>query len=305
MVSFKHQGLCKLLGERPVSAQVLLQMVPGVELPGNLEIVPGPETIRELQLPEYAADVVVAHRRTTHGKPEEAFVFEVQLRPDDDKRRSWPIHVAGSAARLGCPTSLVVLATNERTARWASVPIDVGRGRMVLEPFVVGPQQIPRMLEPDEARACPELATLAVMVHGHQPESKRLGRNAIEAVLAKPEECDTLLLELILGSLPGHTLREIEDEMELHTTPLLSNWSKQRIAKGRKEGRQEARQEALRLVLDTRGLELSPEQRARIEQCNNSRQLDAWLRRAVTAQSVEQMFHTERRARARVRVAVP
>ena len=61
-----------------------------------------------------------------------------------------------------------------------------------------------------------------------------------------------------------------EDEMELHSEPLLSNWSKQRIALGRLKGRREA----ILLVLETRGLSPTATQRERIEECTSVRSLD-------------------------------
>lgn len=192
----------------------------------------------------------------------------------------------------------MVITTNERTARWAANPIDLGRSKATLQPLVIGPRQIPSMLEPHEARACPELATLAVIVHGRRPGSKRLGKFALDVVLerlANGHSEDRLLLELILGSLPVGTLQEIEAEMELNIdTPLLSAWSKRRIAKGRalglKEGRHEGRREALLLVLRSRGLVPTAAQRQRIEGCTEARQLAAWLRRAARVESVAQLL---------------
>jgi hypothetical protein len=211
--------------------------------------------------------------------------------------QSWPVHLAGTRARLRCPTTLVVITTNERTARWAAKPIDLGRTQATLQPLVIGPGQIPRMLELREARACPELATLAVLVHGRRPGSKRLGRIALEVVLerlAKGHTEDRLLMELIVGSLPKHTLREIEVDMDLNTAPLLSWWSKERIAKGRrqglKEGRLDGRQQALLLVLRSRGLRPTPAQRRCIEGCTEPRQLATWLRRAARVESVAQLL---------------
>jgi hypothetical protein len=216
---------------------------------------------------------------------------------------SWPVHLAGTRARLRCPTTLVVITTNERTARWAAKPIDLGRTQATLQPLVIGPRQIPRTLELREARACPELATLAVLVHGRRPGSKRLGRIALEVVLerlAKGHTEDRLLLELIVGSLPKRMMREIEVEMDLNTAPLLGWWSKERIAKGRrqglKEGRrdglQEGQQQALLLVLRSRGLVPTPAQRRRIESCTEPRQLAAWLRRAARVDSVAQLLES-------------
>jgi flagellar biosynthesis/type III secretory pathway protein FliH len=117
---------------------------------------------------------------------------------------------------------------------------------------------------------------------------------------------------LVFLSLSSETLREIDDEMELHTTPttpttpLLSKWSKERIAQGRaqgkreglqrglqqgrRHGRQEGRRQALVLVLGSRGLVPTAAQMRRIESCTSSQQLDAWLRRAAAAESVAQLF---------------
>jgi flagellar biosynthesis/type III secretory pathway protein FliH len=97
-------------------------------------------------------------------------------------------------------------------------------------------------------------------------------------------------------------LREIEDEVEPYTPPLLSKWSKERIAqgraqgkreglqRGRRDGQHEGRQQALVLVLGSRGLVPTAAQMRRIQSCTSSRQLDAWLRRAAAAESVAQLL---------------
>ena len=109
--SFKHQGLCKLFGERPECVPNLLRTLLGIDLPADVRLVPAPELIREREVPDHSADVVLANRRATDDRSLEAFVFEMQLRPDAYKRWSWPIHVTGLRARLSCPTTLVVVAT--------------------------------------------------------------------------------------------------------------------------------------------------------------------------------------------------
>ena len=43
---------------------------------------------------------------------------------------------------------------------------------------------------------------------------------------------------------------------------------------------------SLLLVLEQRGLPVSKAERARIQECGDTDQLDAWLRRALTAESV-------------------
>jgi hypothetical protein len=199
-----------------------------------------------------------------------------------------------------------VITCNERTARWAAEPIDLGRGQMVLRPLVIGPRQIPHMLELADARRYPELAALAVVVHGRRGGSKRLGRNAIKAVMERVRKGrgrDTLLLDLIMAFLSKAALHELEDEMELQLPPRFSKFAKQHFAEGLQEGRQEGRQQALSLVLGSRGLTLTPAQRRRVALCKDPEQLDGWLQRAGTIKRIEELFDAKQPARARRRVA--
>jgi len=59
---------------------------------------------------------------------------------------------------------------------------------------------------------------------------------------------------------------------------------------GEREGRAQGEANALLAILQTKGLLLTEEQRQRIVSCSDVEQLDAWVRRAVTATSVEELF---------------
>ncbi|NPC85899.1 hypothetical protein HPC49_47905, partial [Pyxidicoccus fallax] len=59
---------------------------------------------------------------------------------------------------------------------------------------------------------------------------------------------------------------------------------------GLQEGLQEGEKRALLEVLDARGLEVDAEARQRILECTRPAQLKSWLRRAVTAKSVQELF---------------
>ena len=324
--SFQHQGICKLISERPELLLELIPTEPGQTVPDAVELLPGPETIREIRYPEHNVDATVVLRKTSEGKLVEALVTEVQLRPDEDKRWTWPIHVAGTRARLGCPTTLVVITDDEHTARWAAQPIDLGRGRMVLQPIVIGPDRIPRDLDLEAVRRQPELATLAVMMHGMKPGSKRLSAATLMVVkegLDKGEKRYSLLMDLITGCLDEGTLQELEAEMEAQGSVPLGWFAQKHYFKGvdegreqgrdvglqegrltgLKEGRQEGRQEGLRqaiaLVLVSRRLMPSPAQIERVNRCNDDGQLQAWLQRACEVVTVEQLFEPQRPTSAR------
>jgi hypothetical protein len=130
MPSRKHQRLVVLLTEHPQLFVELVRLCSGLDVPGDLELLPGPETVRFPTTQRVGDGVVVVRRRESSNC--EAFVLEVQLEKDEEKRTAWPAYVVGTAARLRCPTTLVVVTPSERVARWAAKRIDVGRGRMVL-----------------------------------------------------------------------------------------------------------------------------------------------------------------------------
>ncbi|MGH3874653.1 MAG: hypothetical protein ACRDSR_24660, partial [Pseudonocardiaceae bacterium] len=61
-------------------------------------------------------------------------------------------------------------------------------------------------------------------------------------------------------------------------------------AKGRTEGRAEGKAGAVLGFLDARGVDISADARTRITECGDLDQLDIWIRRAVTADSIHDLF---------------
>src|SRR5690606_30241494 len=100
--------------------------------------------------------------------------IEVQSEVDLRKHRTWPLYIAGLRARLGCPVTLVIIAIDPQVAAWCAQPIDLGRGRGTILPLVLGPGQIPVIVDPEEARRSPELAVLSVAAHAHEPGAEHI-----------------------------------------------------------------------------------------------------------------------------------
>ena len=75
---------------------------------------------------------------------------------------------------------------------------------------------------------------------------------------------------------------------------LQSEFWRKRLGGGRAEGKAEGKAEgeavALLTVLDARGFSVPQEARERITECTDLDQLDLWIRRAVTADSVGDLF---------------
>ena len=112
----------------------------GVPLPAFTEARVDSAELTEVVPTQYHADLVVL---LLDGRAVFAIVVEVQLARDPDKRRSWPVYLAGLRARLDCPTALLVVTADEAVATWAGQPIDLGHPGFTLRPLVMGPGSVP------------------------------------------------------------------------------------------------------------------------------------------------------------------
>ncbi len=302
MPSLEHQALAMLLLENPPLLVWLLRHVLGLELPERVRVTPGPETVRALRRSDHYADGVSTITSVDDPNDREAFVIEVQLHEDDDKHYSWALYVGGTASRLRCPSTLVVVTTSPAVERWCSTPIDVGRGRMILRPLVLGPSNVPHDIDTATARAMPELAVFVAIVHRRGPGSKRTIGIAVDA-LATLARHDARRAELYLS-----LLSEIVEE------DVLTMWNQQmkvdlerrlrkaleekfyRLAleqgreESREEGQRQGRAEALQLVLETRGLVPTPTQRSVIDDCDDDTTMMQWLRDATHVDTIDTLL---------------
>ncbi len=83
-------------------------------------------------------------------------------------------------------------------------------------------------------------------------------------------------------------------EFLMETRDIYESWYQKTLAEGEARGRAEGEASgelrALLTVLSARGLKLSAEQAARVRDCRDTAQIEAWLRRAITATETHQIF---------------
>jgi hypothetical protein len=228
-------------------------------------------------------------------------VVEIQLGRDRDKRWSWPVYVATLRARLRCPVELLVVCSSASMATWCALPIELGVSGSQVTPLVMGPKAVPVVTDPGLARGSPELAVLSALAHGRDPA----GRAVLDALLAALESVDgqqgLLYLELVHTLLPDAAKRHLEGLVSTHTDEtksefmqFLDSLAAKRAAEAEAlgEARGEARGEAKAVitVLEARGVTVSGEDRERIVGCADPVLLDVWVRRAITAATVDDLF---------------
>lgn len=285
MPSRTHEGLVELFRLRPELAAELLTDSLGLVLPRyeQAQLAAGEST--DFGPSTYQADAVVAY--SSGNRTSLVVVIEVQLSPDSNKVWSWPVYLSAVRARHRCPAVLLVMCTELATATWCSKPIEYGHPGLVLRPLVLGPDRFPAITDVEEARRSPELAVLSAMAHGDQDK-------VLHAFVSALASCDDLrnaiYADLVMGALPEAARRVLEDLVGTRTYEYQSDFVRRYIFQGRAEATIEAQATAILTVLAARGLSISEDARSRITSCSDADQLDAWLRRAATVDSVDDVF---------------
>lgn len=220
-----------------------------------------------------------------------AAVVEVQLDEDSDKAFTWPAYVAGARLRFRCDAVLVVIALDQRVANWARQPIAFGRGAGHLQALVLGPNEVPAVMDVAVAKANPELAVVSAIAHGRDADIQRavaIAAAATGAALSVEGERGLLYYDLIKAALSSAARKAFD--MLPSGYQFQDEGLRNAMAKGKTEGKAEGKAESVLAVLQARGLTVTQQQRERILACNDATDLDRWLRTAVTASSAESLF---------------
>lgn len=293
MLSALHEALVELFRIRPAFAAELLALVLRDRVPASDHVRLAPTDLGELVPTEYRADGVVLlggpAEPSDRDPPDLAVVVEVQLRRAQRKRRAWVAYAGGVHGRFGCPVAVLVVCTDDATARWCAEPIRYGPGA-VLVPSVIGPGVIPLVTDPAAAGESPELTVLSALAHGAGPAGRPV-LDALAGVLADVED-DRLALysDLVLAVLPAAARSYLEALMTTKLREYQSDFVRKYVHQGRAEGRAEAKVDAVLAVLDARGLAVDHGDRARITATTDLELLDTWVRRAVVVGSAAELF---------------
>ena len=293
-----HEGLVLLFRNRPALAPELLQRSLGVVLPEYSEARVESAELTQVVPTPYRADLVVL---LSAGTPIFAIVVEVQLLPDEDKRTTWPVYLSCLRERMDCPTALLVVTPHEATAAWAAQPIELGHPGFILRPLVMGPDMVPVVRDEVAARQDPELTVLSAMAHGFEPVGLDIARAALGALGQLDDERARLYVDLVWSRLNDAAKAALEALMQgnyEYQSDFARKYHGQGLQEGREEGGEEGKQEgrqeearqALLDVLGARGWSPSPELLGRIGACADLAQLKAWLRLAVSAPALEEVF---------------
>jgi hypothetical protein len=289
MPSILHEALVQMFRDRPSLAPELLTGALGIDLPEYEEVHLEPSDSNNLVPTEYLADAVVV-MTAADKKPVLAVVVEVQLRWDPDKVWTWPVYLATHRARRRCGAVLLVVCVNAKTARSCARPIDLAHPGWVLAPVVLRPDRVPLVTDAKQAIEAPELAVLSAMAHRRHPDVRKVLDVLLDALAGVDEERVTLYSDVVLAALSAAGRRYLEGLMTARTYEYQSDFVRRYVFQGRVEGEAKGEARAVLAVLDARGIDVPDDARARIVGCSDLDRLEAWVRRAVTVRSVDDLF---------------
>ncbi|WAS94727.1 hypothetical protein [Nannocystis punicea] len=294
MPKLSHEALVQLVRHAPALVPDLLW--PGERSPGPIRITAG--EFVDLNFAEHRADVVLGLGGAP-GRPDEALVVEVQVERDARKRWTWPVYVAGLRARLGCPVTLVVVSLDPEVARWCAEPIDLGRRRTTVHPWVLGPEAVPVITDPERARELPELAVLSVAAHADEPGAEQIALVALEATRELDDQRGILYPDFVVALL-GRVARTALEKLLMANgrwEPLSDMFRKPWLegiaegeAKGEARGKAQGKADLLLKLLQLKGFTPSDEQRSRVLDCRDEAQLETWAARVLTATRLDEVF---------------
>lgn len=139
----------------------------------------------------------------------------------------------------------------------------------------------------EEARRSPELAVLSALAHGGtHPRRHQVLDALLGALQAVDRDRADVYHDVVSAVLPEATRRYLERLMSTGTYQFQSEFALRHINRGRATGEANA----VLMVLAARGIEVPDDVRDRITGCGDLDQLDTWIRRASTADSIEDLF---------------
>jgi hypothetical protein len=290
-----HEGPLDLVRQHPEIAVGLIKGTPGIRLPRRAAVSLAPTDMSAVVPVQYLADMVVLISDAATGQPALAVIIEPQLRDSETKRFSWPVYVTTARRLAGCPAAvLVVICPDPAEAAKCRQLIRTGHPGFDLAPIVIDSNAPPGF----DGAGGPYLTLFAASVGGIDLASETGARAVLDA-MSDPviSEAERLQLTIIIMRLASDAARQSLEAM-MHTSEYEKTFVEELRDQGKAEGHVEGKAEGLvegearsvLRILDARRLAPSEEQRQRVISCTDAAQLDLWLDRAITADTVDEIF---------------
>lgn len=241
------------------------------------------------------------------AKGAEFLIIEAQGEPPSkEKIRSWAWYLSFLENKYRMPASLLIVTAKKSTARECRGALSLGPSRrpaMRLDPYVIGPDNMPLITDAAQASEDVVFSVFALLAQRLNPEVKEAMPPLMSALDALDNDTARYYAEFVEGGLGEGCQREIWKQIMKtmtygYVSELKQEFREEGLAEGREEGREEGLEEGrvegesrmLLTVLHARGLNLTDAERERIRTCTDHDRLAAWAVRAATATSMAEVF---------------
>jgi len=293
--SLEHNALVDLFRNNPAVVPQLLKRLLRIKIPAYASIDVVEASLDQLIPIEFRADLVI-ELKDADGNLLLAIVLEVQLSQDPRKKYSWPVYATVLRSRRRCQVCVLVIAPEPDVAAWAAEPIELGPGGSVVIPLVIGPAELPRVVDPAQAQREPELAVMSARAHGNAPGGLEIVMAALSGMIGFDPVAAGVYLQVIYSALRLPMRKALENLMDQQRLEgvTLPPFAQKLVNMGKVEGKAEGKAENTRLhlfkLLARTGISLDDAQRARIEACQDPTELEQLFDRALTAKTAEELL---------------
>jgi hypothetical protein len=259
--SLSHEVLVDLFRHCGELAPALLASVAGIDLAHAVAEIGSPD-LSQIAPTEYRADAVILLRDHRHAVTS-AIVVEVQIAIDPRKHYTWPVYLTNLRAAHDCPVTLLVVAPEPSTARWARHPIETGHAGFTLTPIVIDFANVPRIVDRETALKLPELAVLSTMAHPHL----EIARPTVDAISTLPADRTKLYFDQILSAMDPADRKYLEAHMQgyVYQSDFARRYYSQGLAEGLAEGEEKGFRLSIQALVNARLRVISPAEQAAIE----------------------------------------
>jgi len=285
MPSARHDSLSRLFAGEPLLAGLVLRQCTGSELPAGLPARLEESRFSDRLSAEFDADVVIVDGPATG--PVHGTIVEVQQDKTGQKAEQLARYAVALWLVIRCPVDVLVVCPDQKVADYYAHPIATSLPGYVLTPRVVGPAQVPVLAGPDQVAASPAMAVLSVAMHADEPG---VCEAFVAGLASLRPELGSAYYELGHAACAAAARRVLEELVSTTTWLVSSPFAKEHFGRGRAEGLAAGEADAVLLVLDARGLDVTPADRDRISACTDLSQLRTWVTRAATVGTVSDLF---------------
>jgi hypothetical protein len=282
MPKLPHEALHQVFRESPNLFADTIKRVCQVDFPEIVEAEVIDTDLTEIKPIVRHPDTVI--KAETSDGPQ-ILIVEAQTKEEPSKIRSWAYYLSYLENKYKIPATLLITTPSAATARWARGPLLLGPPgfpSMEVRPYVAGPDNVPFITDLEQALEDVDFTVLSTLTHRLNPDIDKALKPLAAAIDTLGPEASAIWADLTEVGLEGCAQdfwRKIMQTMQYKFGSQLAQHS---VA--------EAEARIILKFLEMRGIPVSEGARQRIEDCTDLEMLEAWVLRAPSVQTVEELF---------------